>query len=241
MKQLQDYIKESLLDSYDKLEQNQDVSIWFDECNANGGYSYELKNDILTISRTGGSVGFDIMRDVPSCVKKVIFNGDCFVGFSGKNLNSDMSKYETNSNKCKWYIDGSFKNDTVKNANLCGYIILGSQDGIGSKYIFKNSVFEPTNEIIIRQNVIKSIEDLTDGVKFGKNASKYLRIWFDGDHQDIGRFIQKYKKTGKIQPIFDQLNAWLPKDMKCVLIYSYARQFVREPNTTEWIEGKAWS
>lgn len=250
MKQLQDFIKESLLDSYDKLEKNQDVSIWFDECNGDNGYSYEFKNGVLTISHTGGSVSFDIMRDVPSSVKKVIFKGECFISFKGEDMDSDLSKYEFDNDSNTVSIIGSFKNNTIKNAHLPSSVHLGGGEYVntpgnenyvkGAHYVFKNSSVK-AGQIIIRKNVILSIEDLVDGLKIVNNSGKYTRIWFDGDHQDIGRFIQKYKKTGKIQPMFDQLNAWLPKDMKCVLIYSYARQFVREPNTTEWIEGKAWS
>lgn len=250
MKALKQYIEESLLDDYSKLEQNQDVRIWFDECNQNNGYSYAFKNGILTISHTGGSVSFDIARDVPSCVKKVVFARGGYITFKGENMDSDLSKYEFDVDSNTVAIIGSFKNNTIKNANLPGRVHLGGGQYVntpgndnyvkGAHYVFKNSSVK-AGEIIIRKNVILSIEDLIDGLKIVNNSEKYTRIWVDGDHQDISRYIQKIKKTKKILPIFDKLNSWLSDDMSCTFIYSYAREFERDAHSNEWIEKKAWS
>lgn len=250
MKDLKQYIEESLLDNYSKLEKNQDVGIWFDECNQNDGYSYEFKNGILTISRTGGSVGFNIVRDVPSGVKKVVFTRGSFITFKGENMDSDFSKYEFDGDSNTVSIIGSFKNNTIQNAHLPSRVHLGGGEYVntpgnenyvkGVHYVFKNSSVK-AGEIIIRKNVILSVEDLIDGLKIVNNSGKHIRIWVDGDSQDISRYIQKIKKTKKILPIFDALNEWLSDDMSCTFIYSYAREFDREARSKEWVEKKAWS
>lgn len=247
MKNLKQYIEESLLDDYSQLEENQDISIWFDECNRENGYSYEFKNGILTISHNRASVGFDIMRDVPSNVKKVVFKREGYVNFMGENMDSDLSKYEFDDDS-KVSIMGSFKNNTIINAHLPSNVGLGggkpsSTDNYikGAHYVFKNSSVKTGGEIIIRKNVILSIEDLIDGLKIDKKLGKYIRIWVDGDFQDISRYIQKIKKTKKILPIFDKLNEWLSDDMRCRFIYSYAREFKRDVHSKKWIEEKAWS
>lgn len=250
MKDLKSYLNESLMDSLSKLEDNQDINIWFDEGNQDNGYSYEFKNGILTISRTGGSASFNIMCDVPSGVKKVIFKGECFVSFKGENMDSDLSKYELDDDSITVSIIGSFKNNIIKNAHLPSRVHLGGGKYVntpghenyvkGAHYVFKNSSVK-AGEIIIRKNVILSIEDLIDGLKIVNNSEKYTRIWVDGDIQDISRYIQKIKKTKKILPIFDKLNAWLSDDMSCTFIYSYAREFVRDAHSNEWVEKKAWS
>jgi hypothetical protein len=248
MKNLKQYIEESLLDDYSQLEENQDISIWFDECNQGNGYSYELKNGVLTISRTRNSLeSFEIVNDIPSQVKKVVFAQDCYIIFKGENMDSDLSKYEFDDDS-KVSIIGSFKNNTIINAHLPSNVGLGggklnSTDNYikGVHYVFKNSSVKTGGEIIIRKNVILSIEDLIDGLKIVNNSKKYIRIWIDGDFQDISRYIQKIKKTKKILPIFDKLNKWLSDDMHCRFIYSYAREFKRDVHSKKWIEEKAWS
>lgn len=247
MKNLKQYIEESLLDDYSQLEENQDISIWFDECNRENGYSYEFKNGILTISHTGGSIGFYIAREAPSQVKKVVFKRGGYVNFMGENMDSDLSKYEFDDNS-KVSIIGSFKNNTIINAHLPGNVCLGggkpsSTDNYikGAHYVFKNSSVKAGGEITIRKNVILSIEDLIDSLKIVNNSGQYIRIWVDGDFQDISRYIQKIKKTKKILQIFDKLNDWLSDDMHCRFIYSYTREFKRDVHSKKWIEEKAWS
>ena len=250
MKDLKSYLNESLMDSLGKLADNQDVNTWFDDCNTSDGYDYEFKNGILTISSTGRSVSFNIIRDVPKNVKKVIFKGKCFVSFKGEDMDSDLSKYEFDDDSNTVSIIGSFKNNTIKNAHLPSRVHLGGGEYVntpgnenyvkGAHYVFKNSSVK-AGEIIIRKNVILSIEDLIDGLKIVNNSEKYTRIWVDGDSQDISRYIQKIKKTKKILPIFDKLNSWLSNDMSCTFIYSYAREFERDAHSNEWVEKKAWN
>lgn len=247
---LKQYLNESLLDDFDTIAKNQDIRIWFDECNRDNGYSYEFKNDILTISRTEGSVVFNIARDVPSGVKKVVFTRGSHITFKGENMASDFSKYKFDDDSNVVTIIGSFKNNTIKNANLPSRVHLGGGEYVntpgndnyvkGAHYVFKNSSVK-AGEIIIRKNVILSIEDLIDGLKIVNNSGKYTRIWVDGDFQDISRYIQKIKKTKKILPIFDKLNAWLSDDMSCTFIYSYAREFKKDAHSNEWVEKKAWN